>query len=155
MLNSSFIISAEVSSGSAGEFGHFLFFTVTVYEQVAVFPAPFVTVYVTVVIPTGKVCVPTKLIPVDGELPVKAPSIVQVNEATLQLPLVIGLGVLITALHLFTPFCWLIIFAGQLIDAAVLSVTDIVNEHVAEELVAFVAVYVIVVVPILKFAVPT
>jgi hypothetical protein len=115
--------------------------------------APFVSVYVTVVIPTLKLRLPTKLIPVDAELPVVAPLITQVSLLTLQLPLVIGLGLLMFALHLF-PLMDEEILAGQVMDAGVLSATVTVNEHVAfcDPLLA---VYVIVVVPTLKFLVPT
>jgi hypothetical protein len=62
-----------------------------------------------------------------------------VSLVILQLPLVLGLGVFMTALHLFFPFCVLAIFAGQEITAGVLSATVIVNEQLAE-LAPFVAV---------------
>ena len=66
-----------------------------------------------------------------GELPDVAPVIVHVSPVTLQLPLVVGFGVLITTLHLPAPFCVLVIFAGQVIEAGVLSDTVTVNEQVA------------------------
>ena len=65
--------------------GFVLSVMMTANEHVHVLPAASLILYVMVVVPTLKVCVPTKLIPVAGELNVVAPVIFQVREAIEQL----------------------------------------------------------------------
>ncbi len=60
-----------------------------------------------------------------------APLSVQVNFATLQFPVVLGLGVLTEVLQ-FRPLIDLLILAGQLICTAVLSVTVTVKEQLLD-----------------------
>ena len=74
-------------------------FTVTVKLQVDVLPAASLDVYVTVVTPTLKVCVPTLLRPVSGEAPVVAPVNVHVLTVTAQLSVLVGFGVATEAPH--------------------------------------------------------
>jgi hypothetical protein len=110
--------------------GAMLSVTVTVNEHVAVSPAESVTVYVTVVTPVLKVAVPTLLIPVAAEVATVAPVIAQVNLVTVQLSPVVGLVVAIEAVH--NPVAvFAVIFDGQEIVGAILSVTVTVNEQVA------------------------
>ena len=104
-------------------------------EQVAVLLAASRTVYVTVVIPTLNVWVPTLLIPVAGEEAVVAPVIAQVSMVTPQLSPVVALGT--AMLRLQTPAvagCEML--AGQEIVGSCASVTVTVNEQVAELLAA-------------------
>src|SRR5687767_5065135 len=70
-------------------------FTVTVNEQVAVFPAASAAVYVTVVTPTLNVRAPRLLIPVAGELAIVAPVIDHCSLVILQLSAVTGFVVAI------------------------------------------------------------
>jgi hypothetical protein len=85
---------------------------------------------VIVVTPELKVCVPTLLIPVAGELPVVAPVIAQVNLVTPQLSAVVGFVVFTEAVHnpaaVFT-----LTLDGQVIVGACVSVTVTVKLHVA------------------------
>jgi hypothetical protein len=100
------------------------------------------------------VAVPTLLIPVAGELATVAPVIAHVNLVTVQLSPVVGLVVTTEAVH--NPAAvFAVIFDGQVIVGAILSVTVTVNEHVAVSPAESVTVYVTVVRPVLKVAVPT
>lgn len=73
--------------------GRILSATVTVNEHVAMFPPASPTVYVTVVTPPLKERVPTKLIPVAGDVAIVAPVNAQVRRVTPQLSLVVGFTV--------------------------------------------------------------
>ena len=80
------------------------------------------------VTPILNVCVPALLIPVAGDAPVVAPLIVQVSVAIPQLSETVGLVVATEALQATAP-AFAVLFAGQLIIGATLSVTVTVNEH--------------------------
>ena len=99
--------------------------TVTVYEQVFVFPAASRAVYVTVVTPVLNMKVPRLFIPVVADVPVVAPVSAHVKPVTAQLSPVVGLGVVTDAVQEPTPV-FVEMFAGQLTVGAMLSVTVIV-----------------------------
>ncbi len=68
--------------------------------------------------------------PVAGELPLTAPLITQVSFVTLQLTLVLGLATLIVVAQLLCPLIVIVVLAGQVMLADVLSVTVTVNAQV-------------------------
>lgn len=109
--------------------GAWVSLTVTVNEQVPVLPAASVTVYVTVVTPTLKVCVPTLFKPVAGEAPVVAPVNAQVLIVTPQLSLFDGLGVFTLAEQTPAPLL-AVMLAGQVTVGACVSFTVTVKEQV-------------------------
>jgi hypothetical protein len=110
--------------------GTMLSVIVTVKEQVAVLLAASRTVYVTVVMPELKVCVPALLIPVAGEVATVAPVIAHVKRVTAQLSPVVGFGVTTEAEQVPATTFW-VMFAGQVTVGTMLSVTVIVKAQVA------------------------
>jgi hypothetical protein len=99
------------------------------------------------------VAVPRLLIPVIGDEPVVAPVIIQVSFVTVQLSPVVGFGEAMEAEHkpLLTLAVW---FDGHVIVGFSLSVIVIENVQEAVKPEPSVAVYVMVVVPILNVVVP-
>jgi hypothetical protein len=85
---------------------------------------------VIVVTPVLNVAVPTLLIPVVGEDAIVAPVIAHVKEATVQLSLLVGLGVTTEAVHKLAAV-FAVRLEGHVIVGAMLSVTVTVNEQVA------------------------
>lgn len=105
--------------------------TVTVKLHVPKFPAASPTVYVTVVIPLLKVCVPTGFMPAAGEAATVAPVIAQVRRVTAQLSANTAAGTVTEAVQSPGSAFWLI-FIGHVIVGAMISVTVTFDVHVAE-----------------------
>jgi hypothetical protein len=108
--------------------GNTVSLTVTVNEHCAVLPYTSSAVYVIVVTPTLKVFDPTKLMPHDGESPVVAPVMHQVNDTQLQLSLNVGFGTVIRLLQLLLLMVYRML-AGQLTTGGWLSSTVTVKQQ--------------------------